>query len=250
MRAAILAAAFLLIAFLGARDAAAQEPAAKPAEAAAPDPPPHIAYLDKEKTIYVTDFAAAGDSPAPIAPPNSGPIDPGSIGSPRPNASDVDAPPLANAGANRVLSDDLLRGFKKAGYKVKYLGPRDPIPEDGILVSGAFTQTGKDGVLRLISPGPGPAGADVQLYVTTGNLLRTRRALYEPIDKNANSAGAPIRLNPEVARLKFSVPANPDPKAVKKVAEQIVAELQRLTLQAAAQGLSGSGDPINQYAKP
>jgi hypothetical protein len=37
---------------------------------------------------------------------------------------------------------------------------------------------------------------------------------------------------------------------MKKTAEQVVAELQRLTLQAESEGLAGSDDPLNKYSKP
>jgi len=93
---------------------------------------------------------------------------------------------------------------------------------------------------------------DVQIYLTTANLLRTQKPLYEPVNKSSagNTASEPIRLNPEVATLKFVMPANADAKAIKKTAEQIVAELERLTLQAESQGLAGAEDPINKYSKP
>jgi predicted trehalose synthase len=141
--------------------------------------------------------------------------------------------------------------LKKAGYKPKFLAANAPIPEDGLLLTGVFTQKSADGVLHRAAVGQEQPAADVQLYLTTANLLRNVKPLYEPVDKSAaDSAGAAIRLNPEVATLKFSLAGNSDTKAVKKLADQIVAELVRVTLQAEAQGLSGSGDPINQYSKP
>jgi hypothetical protein len=115
-----------------------------------------------------------------------------------------------------------------------------------------FAQTGKDGLLRRAAMGPGRAGSDVQLYIATIDLLRSEKPLYEPIkqDPDSDVAAVPIKLNPEVATLKFSVARNPTGKAVKKVAEQIVAALQHLTLQAESEGLAGSGDPLNKYSKP
>jgi hypothetical protein len=238
-------------------------PAAKPSSATAPDPatssgpPPHIAYLDKEKTIYVMDFAPAPEQAAKPAAPgvssSDGPIDSGSMKAPRLNASEADTPAsAAGSGPSRILADDLMRGLKKAGYKTKFLTVDEAAPEEGLLLTGVFTRTGPDNVLRRVTVGPGQPATDVQLYITTENLLRTERPLYEPVGKTTEKdpAGEAIRLNPEVATLKFSIQGNPDAKAVKKLADQIVAELQRLTLQAEAQGLSGSGDPINKYSKP
>jgi hypothetical protein len=257
MRHATLAASFLLLTGFGISGPSAQQ-AAKPVEAVAPGPAPHIAFLDKEKTIYVTNFApAVGSLVAPVPAPmhtNDGPIDSGSMGAPRLNASDTDAPAGAapNSSVGRVLAGDLMRALKKAGYKTKFLTADESVPEEGLLLAGLFTRTGPDNVLRRVSVGPGQLPAAVQLYITTENLLRTERPLFEPIDENvtAGPGGVAIRLNPAVATLKFSVPGNLDAKAVKKLSDQIVAELQRLTLQAEAQGLSGSGDPINKYSKP
>jgi hypothetical protein len=241
-------------------------PPARPSPAAAPapdpaapaGPPPHIAFLDKGKTIYVMDFApapapAAAKLPATGMSSSDGPVDSGAMGAPRLNAPNPEPPVLApSSGVSGILADDLIRGLKKAGYKPKFLAANAPIPEDGLLLTGVFTQKGADGNLHRATVGQGQPAADVQLYLTTANLLRNVRPLYEPIDKRAtaDSAGAAIRLNPEVATLKFSLAGNSDAKAVKKLADQIVAELVRLTLQAEAQGLSGSGDPINQYSKP
>jgi hypothetical protein len=256
MRNAILAAVMFVSVFcVGA--AAAQEPG-KPSEVAAPATPaagprPHITYLDKSKIIYITDFSAGVDAtPASGSAANDGPIDPGSMGSPRLNGTDSSAPVPANAGAGKALADDLLHDLKKAGYKTKFLGAHDPVPEEGILLAGVFTQTGKDAELRHVALGASQVNGDVQVYVTTANLLRTAKPLYEPVSKGSagNSAGEPIRLNPEVATLRFVMPPNPDPKSIKKTAEQIAAELERLTLQAESQGLAGGEDPINKYSKP
>jgi hypothetical protein len=147
----------------------------------------------------------------------------------------------------------LVREIKKAGYKPKLLGARDPLPDEGILVTGVFTQLSKDGRLRRAAIGPDQAsGVDVQLYVATMNLLRSAKPMYENVKQETNgaSASSPIRLNPEVATLKFSVAGNPADQAVKKTAEQIATELQRLTLQAESEGLAGSDDPLNKYSKP
>ena len=256
MRNAFLAAAMFVF-LCGAGATAAQE-AEKPSEAAVPAAPaagprPHITYLDKSKVIYITDFSAGVEiGPASDPASNDGPIDPGSMGSPRLNGTDNGAAGTVASGAGRTLADDLLRDLKKAGYKTKFLGVHDPAPEEGILLAGVFTQTGNGTELRRVVLGAIQVNGDVQVYVTTANLLRTAKPLYEPVRKGlTRSIGAePIRLNPEVATLKFVMTANPDAKAIKKIAEQIVTELERLTLQAEAQGLAGAEDPINKYSKP
>jgi hypothetical protein len=249
MRAAIFAA-LMLVAFC-CTGADVLQQSVQPSEPATAGPAPHITYLDKSKIIYVMDFGADLET-ASAAAPNDGPIDPRAMGSPQLNGTDNLARGTAAPGAGKALADDLLRDLKKAGYKTKLLGAREPMPEEGILLSGVFTQTGKGPEIRRVIVGADQLSGDVQIYLTTANLLRTQKPLYEPVSKGSagNSASEAIRLNPEVATLKFVMPANADAKAIKKTAEQIVAELERLTLQAESQGLAGTEDPINKYSKP
>jgi hypothetical protein len=247
MRAAILAAV-MLVAFCCTWAGGSQQ-TDKPSQAATAGPPPHITYLDKSKIIYVTDFGAGLETESGAAP-SDGPIDPRAMEIPQLNGTDSVA--KVAPGAGKALADDLLRDLKKAGYKTKLLGARDPLPEEGILLSGVFTQTGKGLEMRRVIVGADQLSGDVQIYLTTANLLRTRKPLYEPVSTSSagNTASEPIRLNLEVATLKFVMPAHPDTKAIKKTAEQIVAELERLTLRAESQGLAGAEDPINKYSKP
>lgn len=247
MRNALLVVAIVCALSAAPRMAAQATPPA--ATTVAPASRPHIAFLDKSKTIYIAEFAAAASATSPVES-KDGPIDGGSVGSPRLNGTDIQS-----AGDSRTitsqLANHLLREIKKAGYKPKLLAPGDARPDDGLLISGVFAQTGKDGQLRRAAIGSGQSGGDIQLYVTSSNLLRPEKPLYEVIKQGAGAAAdTPIKLNPDVATLKFSVPGNPTDKAVKKVAEQIAAELQRLTLQAESEGLAGSDDPINKYSKP
>jgi hypothetical protein len=222
----------------------------QPAETAAPGLRAHIAYLDKSKTIYIAQFETCAEA-RPTVREKDAPIDRGSMGNPRADRTDEESASGSRCMA-QLMSDSLLHEIKRAGYRPKLLGSGDPRPGDGILVTGVFTQTGQDGLLRLAALGPGQAGGDVQLYITTSDLLRSEKPLYEAIKQGSGSdvAAVPIKLNPEIAVLAFSVARNPTEKAVKKLAEQIVAELQRLTLRAESEGLAGSGDPLNKYSKP
>lgn len=227
---------------------------AAPRMAAQETPPtaasrPHIAYLDKSKTIYIAEFESAASATPPVEA-KDGPIDGGSMGSPRRNGTELH--PAGGSGTvSSLLANNLLHEIKKAGYKPKLLAPGDPRPDDGLLISGVFAQAAKDGQLRRAAIGPGQPAGDIQLYVTSSNLLRPEKPLYEIVKQGAAAAAdTPIKLNPDVATLKFSVAGNATDKAMKKIAEQIAAELQRLTLQAESEGLAGSDDPINKYSKP
>lgn len=247
MRASLLVAGIFAL-LCGAQIAVAQE-TSPPVEAPEPYPRPHIAYLDKSKTIYVTEFETSSEN-AHGAPPKYGPVDTGSMGNPRSSGTRVEQVG-ASGRLTTLLAESLVREIKKAGYKPKMLVAGDSRPDDGILISGVYTETGKDGQLRRAVPGTARPAGDLQLYVTTSNLLRPAKPLYEVV-KPASDHGleSAIKLNPDVATVKFSVNNNPGDKDLKKTAAQIVAELQRLTLQAESEGSAGSDDPLNKYSKP
>jgi hypothetical protein len=206
-----LFAAVISIALFGAQIVSAQEKpqAEAPAPVTTPSPPPHLAYLDKSKIIYVSDFDAAA------------------------------GPQVA-----RMMSDALVHDLKKAGYKAKLLGASEARPEDGMLVTGVFAQAGKEGRLRRASLGAVEKTSDVLVYATTANLYHVAKPMY------AVAADDSITLNPEVAVLKFDLGKDLSYTAIKKTADQVVAELERISLQAEAEGLGGSGDPLNKFSKP
>jgi hypothetical protein len=244
MRRAFLAAG-IVASLLGARTVSAQEKpqAETPAPSAAPLPPPHLAYLDKSKVIYVTAFDASPNS-IPGTKSHDPAIDASSMGSSRPGGptDEISHEPPRLV---RLMADDLLRELRKLGYRVKFLGFESSRPDDGILVMGVFTQVGHDGQSRRVVFIPEPPAGAMQVVVTTVNLYHSPKPLYSAV-----SADDSITLNPDVAVLKFNLGKDLSDKAIKKTANQVVAELERISLQAQAEGLGGSGDPLNKFSKP
>jgi hypothetical protein len=244
MRNALLAV--LICAFLSATHAVSgqeKSQAEAPAPAASPSPPPRLADLDKSKIIYVADFDAAAAA-TPGARAVDGPVDSGSTASPRLNGTDAALSASAGQRVPRMMSDALVHDLRKAGYKTKLLGASEARPEDGMLISGVFVQAGKDGHLRRASLGAGDRTTDILIHATTTNLFHVAKPLY------AAGADNSITLNPDVAVLKFNLGKDLSDKAIKKAAEQVVTELQRISLQAESEGLGGSSDPLNKFSKP
>jgi hypothetical protein len=245
MRNALLLAAICSSLTAGVPRTEAQQ-ASPPAETVAPAYRPHIAYLDKSKTIYVAQFETSTGAEPPVEPKEA-PLDGGRMS--RPGLDAADSTSTGDTRLAKLMADSLVHEIKKAGYKPKLLGSGDPRPDEGLLVTGVFTRIGKDGQMRRAAIGSEHTAGDLQLYVTTSNLLRPAKPLYLQQGTSSDSAVV-ITLNPDVATLRFAVADNPADHAVKKVAEQIAAELQRLTLQAESEGLAGSDDPLNKYSKP
>jgi hypothetical protein len=213
---------------------------AQPGPPNIPDNPAPPAAPERTQRIYVTDFEL--DPSAAIADASSAPP--------------VNASPQAAACAARaqhivkLMSDNLLKDFAKAGYTTKLLHPSDARPDDGFLITGVFAQVGGDNRLRLAVIGAGPSAETLQLYVAAKDLAHFTPPLYtaDPTGTNANGAkpGGVIEVNPNAEALKYSIEADITDKDIKQSAQHISAELVK-RINAA---VKAEGEPLNRYAKP
>jgi hypothetical protein len=209
-----------------------------PAQPNIPDNPAPPAAPERTQRIYVTDFELDSSAAVPDANP----------------APPVNARPRAAASAARaqhivkLMSDNLLKDFAKAGYTTKQLHPSDPRPDDGFLITGVFAQVGEDNRLRRAVIGAGQDAETLQLYVAAKDLAHFTAALYtaDAADTSGAKPGAVIELNPNADALKYSIEADITDKAIKQCALRISAEL--VTRINAA--MKAAGEPLNRYAKP
>jgi hypothetical protein len=205
-----------------------------------PENPVPPAAPERTQRIYITDFEL--DSSAAIVDASS--------------AQAGGASPKADASAARaqhivkLMSDNLLKDFAKAGYTTKLLHPNDPRPDDGFLITGMFAQVGKDNRLRRAVVDSGQGAESLQLYVAAKDLAYFTPPLYtaEAADTNADGAkpGAVIEINPNADAVKYSLEADITDKYIKQSAQRISAELVK-RINAA---VKAEGDPLNRYAKP
>jgi Domain of unknown function (DUF4410) len=204
-----------------------------------PDAPPPAATPERTQRIYVTDFeldSAGVNADASLAPPAS-------------------ASPRADASATRVqhivklMSDNLLKDFAKAGYNTKLLRPSDPRPDDGFLIAGVFTQVGADNRLRRAALGSGQGAETLQLYVAARDLAHFTPPLYQTDDAagvSGTKSGAVIEINETAEAVKFSMEGDVTDKDVKQTAQRISAELIK-RINAA---VKADDEQLNRYAKP
>jgi len=214
-----------------------------------PENPAPSAASERSKPIYITDFeldsaaadvdktqaAAAATQPAASTPPASVP--------PHADVSAVRAQHLV-----KLMSENLVKDFAKAGYTAKLLHPSDPRPDDGFLITGIFAQVGEDNRLRRAMIGSSHTAETLQLYVAAKDLAHFTPPLYTADPANANSAkpGAVIELNPNADALKYSIEAEITDKDIKQTAQHITTDLaKRITAT-----IKSEGDPLNRYAKP
>jgi hypothetical protein len=203
-----------------------------------PDNAAPAAAPERSQTIYITDFELDSAVAGPEAAATPG-------ASPKTNASATQAQHLV-----KLMSDNLLKDFAKAGYTTKLLHPSDPRPDDGFLITGVFARMGDDNRLRRAVIGSGQGADTLQLYVAAKDLAHFTPPLYtaDPANSNANGAkpGAVIEINPNADAVKYSIEADVTDKGIKQTAQRISAELVK-RINAAVK--SGS-EPLNRYAKP
>src|ERR1700691_4051634 len=211
---------------------------AQPGPPNTPENPAPTAPPERSPRIYITDFeldSAAADTEAAGTP----------SASPKTHASATRAQHLV-----KLMSDNLLKDFAKAGYTTKLLHPSDPRPDDGFLITGVFARMGDDNRLRRAVIGSGQGADTLQLYVAAKDLPHFTPPLYtaDPANSNANGAkpGAVIEINPNADAVKYSIEADVTDKGIKQTAQRISAELVK-RINAAVK--SGS-EPLNRYAKP
>lgn len=215
----------------------------------APEAPSPSATPERSPVVYITDFeldsaleVADSSQAASGAPQGSGSVPPAS-GSPKTSGAPAQAQHIV-----KMMSDELAKNFKKAGYTTKLLRPSDPRPDDGFLITGVFAQVGPDNRLRRAVLGSAQGADALQLYVAVQDFAHFTPPLYQldPTETSGPKAGAAIQLNPNAESAKFSMEADITDKTVKQTAQRIAADLAK-RIEAAAKS---AYEPLNRYAKP
>jgi Domain of unknown function (DUF4410) len=204
---------------------------------------------ERSKAIYVTDFeldSVAADSDTAQAAGGA----PRAIGSaPRSSvAPKANAPAAQAQHLVKLMADNLLKDFAKAGYTTKLLHPSDPRPDNGFLITGVFAQVGEDNRLRRAVIGSSQNAETLQLYVAAKDLAHFTPPLYtaDPADSGSAKPGTVIAVNPNADAVKYSIEADITDKDIKETAQRISADLVK-RINAA---VKSEGDPLNRYAKP
>ena len=201
-----------------------------------PENPAPAAAPERSQRIYITDFELDSASAS---------LDAGTTpaAAPKANASAAQAQHIV-----KLMSENLLKDFAKAGYTTKLLHPSDPRPDDGFLITGVFARVGEDNRLRRAVLGSGQGAETLQLYVAAKDLAHFTPPLYtaDPADTSDAKPGNVIEINPNADAVKYSMEADVTDKDIKQSAQRISAELVK-RINAA---VKAEGEPLNRYAKP
>jgi hypothetical protein len=184
--------------------------------------PTHV--FTKDMTVYVRDFDLDAEN-VQVDKGAGGGIRPGLIE--RPSKREQTDPQAQAKKLVDTMSKSLVDDLHKAGYKAQRLGPNDPAPSSGALVTGVFTEVDEGNRMHRALIGFGSGGVKMDLYVTMSNLASPQKPLYNQAQEDTSSKrpGAAITLNPYVAAAKFVMEKNAPEKTVKKTASEISAEV-------------------------
>jgi Domain of unknown function (DUF4410) len=185
----------------------------------------------KPEIIYVADFALGARNIQHEEGVLSG--RPGPLGRASNRLYGTSADPEARARQMvDLMANSLVKDLSGAGFNARRLPPGAPMPAEGWLLQGVFTEVQEGNRLRRAMIGLGEGQTDVQVVVSMENLSKgPPKPLYE-ISTDANSSNKPgtapvIALNPYAAAARFVMSGQDLNKNVRHTASQITAEIAR-----------------------
>ena len=131
-----------------------------------------------------------------------------------------------------LMANSLVKDLSGASFNARRLPPGAPMPSDGWLLQGVFTDVQEGNRLGRAMIGLGEGQTDLQLVVSMDNLSKgPPKPLYE-ISTDANSGNKPgaapiIAVNPYAAAARFVVSGQDLNRNVRNTASQIAAEISR-----------------------
>jgi Domain of unknown function (DUF4410) len=131
-----------------------------------------------------------------------------------------------------LMANSLVRDLSHAGFNASRLPPGVPMPTEGWLLQGVFTEVQEGNRLQRAMIGLGQGQTDIQVVVSMENLSKgPPKPLYE-ISTDASSGNKPgaapfIALNPYAAAARFAMSGQDLNKNVRNTASQIAAEISK-----------------------
>lgn len=186
------------------------------------------------KIVYVADFeldASQVRSQRGLFPP---PPPPG-LGNVLPKLPGTPAEPAVRARELvELMATSLVKELTAKGATAQRVSARAPMPSDGWLVRGVFTDVQEGNQFRRAVIGFGAGQTQLQVVVAVDDLTRgIPKPLYE-VDTKGDSGklpGAAITMNPYIAAARFVLSGNDLDRNVKqtatRIAEQVTGRIEQ-----------------------
>jgi hypothetical protein len=122
----------------------------------------------------------------------------------------------------------MVEKFAGKGVEARRVVTTVPLPGEGWLIRGIFTEIDSGNRIKRATIGFGSGATKMEVYVTVSDLSKNADApfLVFGTEKDPGKMpGAVVTMNPYVAAAKFVMEKNASEKDVKKTAAQIVDEI-------------------------
>lgn len=135
-------------------------------------------------------------------------------------------PNTSPAGLVNYMAESIVKDLKKKGFSSERLAPGQPLPSNGWIVRGVFTDVDKGNRLRRAVVGFGYGKTDLQVVTTVDNLAEgPPKPLYQ-VDTDATSGKGPggaafIVLSPAALAVHFVIAGNDIKKNARETATKI-----------------------------
>jgi hypothetical protein len=193
----------------------------------APGSPVAIATSEPSDTAPAAPRTASSSVPGDPSGKSSG----GSPASSKsPDLDPEDGPSNRAAALLSAMSSNLVKILEKAGYTVRRVRAGETVPHSGLRIRGVFAEPDEQNRIRRLLVGSDSTSPKMLLYVGVDNLARPEQPLYELAKPPSNDAkhGPVITVTSYSPVARFEMDKNPADDDLKKIATEIVADLNAL----------------------
>ena len=129
-----------------------------------------------------------------------------------------------------LMSSSLVSDLKRGGVKAQRLAGGQPLPKNGWLVRGVFTEVDQGSRVLRAEVGFGAGSTDLAVLVNVADLQKGKLEPFYKLETQAGSRkmpGAIVTRNPYVAAAKFVMSRRGLPKNIRQNAQTIADQIVR-----------------------
>jgi hypothetical protein len=129
-----------------------------------------------------------------------------------------------------LMASSLVSDLNRGGVKAQRLGTGQPLPKDGWLVRGVFTQIDQGSRVLRAEVGFGAGSTDLAVLVNVADLQKGKPESFYKLEAQAGSRklpGAVVTRNPYVAAAKFVMSRRDLPKNIRQTAQTVADQIVR-----------------------
>ncbi|HOP40880.1 MAG TPA: DUF4410 domain-containing protein [Geobacteraceae bacterium] len=189
--------------------------------------------------IYIQDFDLECNGASQDSDRQGRPI----IGRILPRLSQRNDPQRKASELVELMSENLVKGLSGHGIDARRCVSGTPLPTDGWLIRGVFTEIDKGRRIVRATIGFGAGSTSMEVYVTVSDLAKNPDApfiIFGTEKDPARIPGAVVTMNPYVAAAKFVLEKNASEKDVKKTAAEIADAIVKYMGNLGGKGETGS----------